>query len=540
MRQQQKDMSEVSAAYRHDIAVLREAVIGAPNEDSIQALERMWQQDPAVVDLTQLAGEWELRLVEDRAVRGWLSGDITHRLISLYSGNLAKVLRMKLGSTPTLKIWRSGEAEARVRLQWGFSRDDVAMQSNIVVTGANRLRASPQAVKSSRLRVKLPLPTQDRSLRITYFDGQLLIIRDSSGVVEILSRPGGKLRSWVAPDSSIPLRANGGIDTLASRTLSHPVLSEDDSPEIAHADDASGSVADVDAREEENTATAKVSTLTQDIEALRTALEIRRAQAESDREKRRRLEVDVHRKSLSLGEATSETEAEKLAVEIFEVIENRTSDVAMSQRERSEKHMQQFSATEQGISAKEESVATMRSELEALKIREDAIQLHMRELNVEIRGVPRRSRAPYRSALAKARIDLQEVRRSYRDTARALKRAEKQLAQTRVEMRRSHVALEQELAAREHIESQLEGQRRQYVELKSKHADAMKIEQELTEELEALQKEYRELEAREAEAREFAEAMEGEVTRILSEASKVKKLAHGLKSSWRARVWPLR
>lgn len=495
--------------------------------DKVEALERRWQGEPGVLDTAQLSGDWELRVPEDSGARGWFLGDVTHRIISLYSGRMAKVLQMKLISTPTLKVWRTGAAETGVELQWGFTRDRLLTASRIEVTSANRLRASQVSVKSSKLKMAVDLPKQERNLRVTYFDGQLLIVRDASGTVDILWRRDGPAFRPAALTSKARAPAASAGQVPAEQVV------DGDTPD----DGETGTTADAAAEKPPH---FKVMTSLRDIQAVRDALEAKRAQMLEDRVSRRRLEGDMHRAAASLNYATSQSAADEVAVKIFETIENRTSQSASSQRARSEEELQAFSEQEENMAAKEEDVAKLRADLDMLKIREDAVQLHMRELTAEIRAVPRARRQAFRNAISKAKSELQEVRSTDRETTKRLRAAEAELARVRRDVNRGRTRLDDEIATRQHIERQLEGQRQQFTELKVKHIKAVEHEQELSEEVAMLQAELKALEVKEAEARELAESMEEEVAQVMAEANKVRSIARGIRSTWRSRIWPIR
>lgn len=534
-RQRHIQAEQPRVVLRPDIGALRDSLAKQPRQATLEALERSWHAEPMVVDTVQLAGEWDLGSPGGGGVHGWLSGDLAQRIIRLYGGFLGRVFRMRLASKPVLRIFPTGTAETSVLLQWGFSRDLVSMASKIAVTGANQLRVAQVAVKSTNLRIKFPLPRKEHALRITYFDGGLLIIRDAAGAAEILWRRGGAAFAPVAgaavastpgaragrgPAEVLPPAQGAGRDT-AGTAASH--------------DELGG------ARAESSSApTITVSSSLREIQALRESLEAKRAQAREDLENRKRLEVDLQHVAASLDHANTETAAEEVALKISKTIEARTSESALSQRVRSEEEMRAFSKEEQSMADKQDFVASLRAELEVLGTREDAIRLHIRELKAAVRSSSRASRQAFRGATSKAQQELQEVGRSSRETARKLKAAERELEKMRRDVHRSRAKLEDEMTARQLVERQLEGQRRQFAELKVKHTEAVEHERAFASELATLQAELRAIEEKETEARELAKSMEDEAAQILAEAKEVKRIARGIQRPWRARFWPFR
>lgn len=149
-----------------------------------------------------LNGVWELRYVGGYSADFALPSPTRQLALFLYSGgyspgvfalNLAQKLPSALVDLGTLEISISRQqprVEASIRLKLlGGAESQVKVKNRLEVLSDVRLRETYESANVLGNNIDLPEPLQyARDLYVTYVDEDLLIVRDASGVPEVLVR----------------------------------------------------------------------------------------------------------------------------------------------------------------------------------------------------------------------------------------------------------------------------------------------------------------------------------------------------------------
>ncbi|GKZ00709.1 hypothetical protein MPSEU_001022900 [Mayamaea pseudoterrestris] len=204
-----------------------DATRSAINE-ALLSLERLNPtRDAAVSPL--LNGVWELKYVGGYTPEWALPSPTRQLALFLYSGGyspgvfclqlaqqLPSALVEILGDL-TLTIRRDQprvEASMDVKLLFGNVQSTVKVQTKLEAQSSMRLRETYESAKLLDQNVPVPQALQyTRDLYITYLDDDLLVVRDASGVPEVLVRKQFRTTSVREPDSldglTPPGMANG-------------------------------------------------------------------------------------------------------------------------------------------------------------------------------------------------------------------------------------------------------------------------------------------------------------------------------------------
>ncbi|CAE6922154.1 ASPH [Symbiodinium natans] len=162
-----------------------------PSEATIAALEGI-RPKRIVSSMRDLQGTWHATTPEDDSpprFEGFpMHGDVPRMLLSLYAGDMGRMLNMEVVAAPVLHITGDGRTSTATKLRWGQQQDEITLQGRLELIGSNLLREMPQTMRSDALKLTLPALQKRREVRITYFDGTLLILRDARGVVDMLWR----------------------------------------------------------------------------------------------------------------------------------------------------------------------------------------------------------------------------------------------------------------------------------------------------------------------------------------------------------------
>ena len=118
----------------------------------------------------------------------------------------------------------------------GASSANVAIASNLETSSDFRLKETYASLSLNDQLLEIPAPLQySRDLYVTYLDDDLLVVRDESGVPEILLRKAGVFTSSEGEEGSG--RTRRALETKPGTTPPHPGTAE---PSSADDDTAPG------------------------------------------------------------------------------------------------------------------------------------------------------------------------------------------------------------------------------------------------------------------------------------------------------------
>lgn len=484
---------------------LKERLRQNPDEAAIAELERTWRPTEAVSSLQQLRGSWSLVTPKENRARGSLSNDLPRMLLNLYMGNIGRMLSMELVSPPQLHIDSEGRTKTETELRWGRQKDRILLQGQLHIAGPNRLREMPKTSRSSSLQLTLPAMQPQRDIEVTYFDRELLIMRDGRGIVDVW------WRSEARPaEHSKETSASDGLPVAAS------------SP---------GSASKSSAVQVENAHTQ--------VEALTTSLEALRNQSKQDHQARKELAAQATRLEKELQAATVDSRADSVMISAIDKLNGEVSKDFRTQEMKSETKVQSHEELTSEVASLHQKSAELEANIVRYQLQEASLKEQIAILEAEYRTGARDAWPAYRAAVAKAKQDLAGVRRDLKTSGKEVSKLKKELTQKNVELKRMTVAVDAELAARQELEAQIEEQQREYQEATVRLSQAADIEKALREELAAVQGELQALEEREAESKRMAAEMEAELRTVAQQVKFAKNAVKGLNSD-KKRFWPWR
>lgn len=428
-----------TAAQRKTLAVAAEAKTNLqqqPTEPALAALERSWEKNAAVTDLSQIQGTWDMQLSKGGDARGWASGGWWGSLLRLYTGGLGKLLNMKVRDAPVLEINTDGGAASETTLQWGLSSDKVIMQSKLVVIAPNKLREIPSKVHSTALRLTGPALRPVRELRVTYFDGELLVLRDQRGIADVLWRRGG------APAAAVVEREG----------------TEEDNEDIAD-------VAQVQAGA--NDGKAWGSRVLAEVEALDGAFARTSARAEAERAEQALVAGELKRLERALDEAVKATAAAEAGSKVVAALREKNRGSATSQVTLVEEAQQRAAEAVAELNERKADLFELDKRIHHAKVHEGSLHQQVELIRLELKRTSKGDRAAlpsYRAALAEVRKDINACKKEQRDlksdksrggqhleaASKALDKAKRELAKVEQPSVDFQVLLEAQLG--EHVE----------------------------------------------------------------------------------------
>eukprot|EP00931_Biecheleriopsis_adriatica_P056010 TRINITY_DN331_c0_g2_i1.p1 TRINITY_DN331_c0_g2~~TRINITY_DN331_c0_g2_i1.p1 ORF type:complete len:562 (-),score=134.42 TRINITY_DN331_c0_g2_i1:137-1753(-) len=470
-----------------------------PEEAAILQLEKSWRPVEAVSDVRQLQGSWTL--APPQGNRGSLSNDLPRMLLNLYVGNIGRMLSMELVSPPQLHIDSHGRTRTETELRWGRQRDRILLQGQLQIAGPNRLRETPKTTRSSSLQLTLPAMQQERDIKVTYFDKELLIMRDGRGIVDVWWRVEAlpadhakeKLSMHVAPPAALPKSS---------------VLHEDK--------------------------------LQMQVETLSASLQALHNQSKQDHEARKELSAHATRLEKRLEEAEVDSRADSVTLGAITKLKSEVSKDFQMQEQKSE-------TKERGHEDLKSEVARLQQKCDNLevtsaqyKLQESSLKKQISILEAEFNTGARDAWPAYRAAVAKAKQDLAGVRRNLKTSLKEGSTLKRDLMHKSADLKRMKSAVDVELAARKVLEAQIEEQQREYQEATGRLEHAAHIEKALREELTSVRNELQGLEEREAESKRVAAEMEEELQMVAQQVKVAKQAIKGLSSEKKRRIWPWR
>jgi len=489
-------MTHVAAPVRGPWRSLKQKLGSHPTQASIAALEGTTPQC-LVSSIHDLEGTWHVTSPKENAQKGLLHGDVPRMLLNLYTGDIGRMLSMDVVASPVLHIAADGRTTTETQLRWGQQQDHITLQGRLELVGHNRLREKPKATRSDALKLTMPAMQRDREMNITYFDGTLLILRDSRGIVDVLWREELEL---VEEDEDLPLDPTGGAPP---------------------------------------TPVDQVESLLVNVKTLSNSLEELRNQSSRDKKVRHTLSDEIVRLERELDTVTAAARADSVAVKAIERLGEKVSDIFQAQKEKTNEKTQNYDAMQLEMASLRARAEEMESNISRFRVRESNLKEEMQVLQSDRRAGKRHSdeAAAYRAAMEKAHDELRTVRNELKSATKEVGRLSHQLREKSVELERVQKAMGVEIDARKRTKDQLDDQQRGYEEARQRLARAGEVEAALRQELSNVRSELEDLEVREAKSNEMAADIEEEMNQLVREAKKTMK---DLGEKKKRRFWPFR
>jgi len=470
-----------------------------PEEAAILQLEKSWRPVDAVSDMRQLQGSWTLATPEGN--RGSLSNDLPRMLLNLYVGNIGKMLSMELVSPPQLHIDSQGRTRTETELRWGRQRDRILLQGQLQIAGPNRLRETPKTTRSSSLQLTLPAMQQERDIKVTYFDNELLIMRDGRGIVDVWWRVGALPADQYKDKSSLHVASPASLPKSS-------VPREDN--------------------------------LQTQVEALSTSLQALRDQSKKDQEARKELSAHATMLEKRLEAAAVDSRADSVTIGAITKLKGEISKDFQMQEEKSETKVRGHEGLKSEVASLQQKCDNLEVQSAKYQLQESSLKKQISILEAEYSKGARDAWPAYRAAVAKAKKDLAGVRRNLKSSLKEVSSLKRDLMHKNAELSRTKSAADVELAARRKLEAKIEEQQREYQEATGRLEHAAQIEKALREELTSVRNELQGLEEREAESKRVAVEMEEELRTVANQVKVAKQAIKGLNSEKKRRIWPWR
>eukprot|EP00930_Biecheleria_cincta_P082802 TRINITY_DN72451_c0_g1_i1.p1 TRINITY_DN72451_c0_g1~~TRINITY_DN72451_c0_g1_i1.p1 ORF type:complete len:549 (+),score=103.18 TRINITY_DN72451_c0_g1_i1:46-1647(+) len=482
---------------------LKEQLHRAPDKALVAELEKNWRPAEAVSSTRQLQGTWKLLSPTETRSRGAISGDLPRMLLNLYTGNIGKMLSMQLVSAPTLRIDKDGRTTTETELRWGSQTDKIIMHSQLQVSGQNLLQEKPKAVYSSALKLTFPAFQRERKSRISYFDDELLILRDARGIVDILSR----------------------VEELPSQPPVETVQN-DQQPEATNQDGKVGETKDV---------LVKVQTITESLEALQV-------QSQQDKKARGVLSKELERLEKALGAAAVDSHADSVKLSTLDKLSAGTLAASEAQGLMSSQKIQERDTLNTEIAQLQTHRDQLERNLNSYRHQESSLRNQIAVLQTELNTGPRDAWPAYRAAIGKARQELADVKGQLKSSAQDVSKLQRELSLKGVQLEQLKRSADSELEIRQKLETELEEQKREYHQATKSLSEAAQVEEALRNELASVRQQLAVLEKREIHGKEMASEMQNEIKTLAQQVKTASKAVKALTNSNgnKRSFWPLR
>lgn len=478
-----------------------------PSEADIAALESSWSPaDSRVLSMRQLTGSWLLSSPKENAPKGLMSGDIPRMLLNLYAGDIGRMLSMELVTDPKLLIAPDGRTETQTRLRWGQQEDDISLQGSLELIAPNVLREKPKLTRSKALKLTWPAMQKPRVMNITYFDGNLLIVRDARGIVDVLRReePLRKIQPQTPAGPSVSPPASGPVVVTEVKKPAAP--------------------------------SEQVHGLLEEVQSLSTSLEALRNQTTEDQQARQQLAKEIERLEKELDTATSNARADNVILKALEKVNTKVTGLFEAQAEKTQEKARTYEDLQSEMVGLTTRVADLEENITRYRLREGTLLKEINALQSE-----RAAGDAFRTAMQQAKGELKTVRHDLRESMRDVMRLREEARSHSYVVERAQKRAANELKARMKIEEELLDQKQGRYEAQERLSQAAQVEKDLREELANLRSEFETLQQREVKAREIAKGMEAEIDELLKEAKTAQKTLQqsGLDKKKRG-FWPFR
>lgn len=424
---------------------------------------------------------------------------------------------MQLVEPPQLSIARNGQTETKTQLRWGSQQDEILMQVRLEVRGPNVIRETPLAIKSAALKLTLPAVQGPRDLRVTYFDGDLLIVRDSRGIVDALLRE-------QASSKSRPAEKSNGMSGATRRM-----------PNVQTGVKTEGEVT------AQSSPTTQMGNLLSSVEVLRGSLEAQQKRIQEEHEARLQLKAEAARLEKELEAAKLNARADSVKLSAIARIQGKASDDTELQSQKAAQRVNDRDALEAEVQGLRIRATQFETDVSRYQLQESSLRAQISMLEKELITGARDAWPAYRTAVAKARDELHEVQGQLKTANKEVSQLQKELAQRSVELKRKTEAAEVESAVRVKLEEQLAEQQREVRLASESLAQAVSTEQELRLELSELREKLQILEEREVESKRVAAELQEEIATVADQVKAANEVVKNLgKQNEKRRFWPFR
>lgn len=490
----------VDPAFDSDLNELKEQLRHAPTQAAVTALERLWLPGRTPT-LSQLQGEWQLRGPKGSSSRK----DLPRLILNLYKGGVGKILNMDIISEPKIKIARDGQTETQIQLRWGAYLDEVTVLSGLEMVAPGRMRERrARAVRSRALPLTLPLVQPLRNIRVTYFDGDLLVLRDEDGAVDVLWRQGVRTRRATRGESST---ANAEPESILA-------------------------AAKVATNEDTQLPPNRIDNLLASIDDLKESLMYQREQAADARAERKRLMVEAGLVEELLDAARVDVSAQKMRLEAVDTVVSHASKALERHKEKTGAETLRRRTLQSQLTQLEGRAVEFDEKISRLSAHLASLRSQLPMLEQELKVGPRDTWPGLRSAISVARKEVGMARNELRQAERELASVKRDIGKTSAQLEKQTVKSKAEAEAEGQLEKQLMERRRELSEQEEALPTKAAVEQELHSKLDILSSELQKLEAHESERLMKAGEIEGEVAQLASQVKEVKKVAKNVKAKF--------
>jgi len=481
------------------------------SQETIAGLERSWKPTEAVTSMRDLQGTWLVSTPKEDAPKGLLSGDVPRMMLNLYAGDIGRMLSMELKGAPVLHISADGQTTTETTLRWGTQEDAITLEGTLECVAPNVLRETPKSTKSKALNLKWPAMQQQRHMKVTFYDGKVLILRDRRGIVDVLWRQ----------DTNEPVvyGSEGGSAKISPEDRLEPVVY--------------GAAGRKTARKP--SAADEVHGLLQQVHSLSSSLEGLRNQSGEDHEARLKLGSEMERLEKELRKVTEKAGADSVILTALEKLNRKVSGVFDAKSEKAEAKTQAYNELQEEIDSIEEARANLQGNLARWEVRETNLLQEIQVLKSQLRE----GRAP-RLALQQAKTELDAVRQDLRNAKKEVTQQRGELRETQNRLEKAQKSMDKEVSAARKLQEELEDQTKSREEATDRLAQQAQVEQELRQELWKVREELAELQIREEQSREVAAEMEEEIDNLLREAKSAQQALEKAAPRKTRRFWPFR
>eukprot|EP00929_Paragymnodinium_shiwhaense_P108642 TRINITY_DN74964_c0_g1_i1.p1 TRINITY_DN74964_c0_g1~~TRINITY_DN74964_c0_g1_i1.p1 ORF type:complete len:564 (-),score=199.41 TRINITY_DN74964_c0_g1_i1:352-2043(-) len=456
--------------------------------ETVTALENVWNPALGVIwSLSDLEGTWVMHNPSNDAA-GWRSGDALRLIFKILESTSGKMLNFEFTSDPKLTIKSGGKADMQMDLRWGSSRDTVTVHDKLTVRGLNKLVAKPQSIYSSAMKLTVPVMLRERKLRVTYFDGDLLILRDERKVVDVFWRSNGPRQA----------RTTAGKKQAEEASQREAALGE------------------------------QVGNLTDNVQVLKERLEQQQAQNREDQAERERLEKEVLRLEQDIGLAGAREKEQTIRLDALGQIRQVIVEATETQLKKltgQEESNTQLTAETSGL--REQAIETA-EQLDRSETLEASLRDQIKVLKDQLRKGPREQKVAYKAAIQKANGELKEVRVQLLQAKKSSAALKAELAKKQRDLQVGAKVAGDEASARRELEKQLEEREREVAEQNVELTKVAEARAALVEELQEAHRQLGDMQARETASRDQATAVQHELESMMTEAKEAQDLGQQL------------
>mmetsp|Transcript_81195 Transcript_81195/g.262493 ORF Transcript_81195/g.262493 Transcript_81195/m.262493 type:complete len:559 (-) Transcript_81195:105-1781(-) len=480
--------------YGMEVESLLEQLQATPTESVILALERLWRPaDASVSSLSGLVGEWDL-LNADPQKR--MSNNLFKAILNMYRSSLAKAMKVDFASAPRLTVAADGKMEMSSDLIMGPRRDSISFFGTVSLQGPNRFKDQPRAVRSQNLRVTLPLFQRARDLRVTYYDGEVLVLRDSLGDADVFRRRRGDARPRTVPAAAVASAPQ--VPPSPSRGFKEHV---------------------VDLRSK--------------VELLKEALQGHHANAAATGAEAAQGRAEVAVLEAELRAAEVEAKAHAVKRDVMEGLKSKLTVTAESQRMTSSEKEKLRSDLRAELSIMNAQIAQLEGQQQMYVAREESLRNQIKALEGERRVAPRDAWPSYKAVIEQSKAELNEVKAQLKDTKTAAIALRRDIAQKSFKLPGLEKVADAGSLVREQMERQLVERMEEIAVHEVRMAGTEAALAQLRGKLEVARAVLFSAEASEGVHRKQAAAIHAELGEIIAQAREIQDMG---KQTWPADV----